>query len=280
MTVKIITDSASDITQEEAQQLGITVVPTYVRFGNVTYRDGVDIDIDEFYRRLTTTKVHPTTAAPSPGDFIRAYQEAARDTDEIVSIHVTRKHSAVFDAALVGKEAVQKQGCRIEVIDSRGVTMWQALVTLAAARAAEAGYGLQQVVDRVHQAISRSRGLGLLDTLRYAVKGGRLSNTIFKVESLLSVKPLLTMRDGEIKPAGLVRNWEKGLERLQEFIRAKPDIESIAIAHSTMPEDAQKLANYVTSLFPNLAPKIARLGPTLGSHTGPGTVLVATIQQG
>ncbi len=280
MTVKIITDSASDITQEEARKLGITVVPTYVRFGNVTYRDGVDIDIDEFYRRLANTRIHPTTSAPSPGDFVKAYQEAARDADEIISIHITRKHSAVFDAALVGKETVQKQGCRIEVIDSRGVTMWQALVTLAANTAAQAGCGMQQVVERVHQAISRSRGLGLLDTLRYAVKGGRLSNTIFKMESLLNVKPLLTLRDGELKPAGLVRTWEKGLERLREFIRAKPDIESMAIAHSTLPHEAQKLANYVSSLFPNLMPKIARLGPTLGSHTGPGTILIATIQQG
>lgn len=279
MTVKIITDSASDITQEEARQLGITVVPTYVRFGNVTYRDGVDIDIDEFYRKLATTRVHPTTAAPSPGDFAKAYQEAARDSDEIVSIHVTHKHSAVFDAARVGRDTMQNKGCRIEVIDSRGITMWQALVTLAATTAAQAGCGLQQVVDRVQQAISRSRGLGLLDTLRYAVKGGRLSNTIFKVESLLNVKPLLTLRDGELKPAGLARTREKGMERLHEFIKAKPDIESLAIAHSTLPTEAQKLANYVTSLFPNLVPKIAHLGPTMGSHTGPGTILVATIQQ-
>lgn len=280
MTVKIVTDSASDITQEEAKQLGIIVVPTYVRFGSQAYRDGIDIDIDEFYRKLTTSTVSPDTAAPSPGDFAKAYEDASRETDEIVSIHVSQKHSAVLDAALLGKEVAEKNGCRIEVIDSRGVTMWQALVAIAAAKAAEAGCELQQVVDKVHDTINRSRGLGLLDTLRYAVKGGRLSNSIFRVETILKVKTLVTLRDGEIKPAGLVRTWGKGMERLQEFIRSKPDIEDIAIAHSNLPNDAQKLADYVKSLFPNLAPHIARLGPTLGTHTGPNTILVATVQQG
>ena len=277
MVVKIVTDSASDITQAEARQLGITVVPAYVNFGNETYRDGIDIDIDEFYRKLATSKIHPSTAGPSPGDFARVYQELARETDEIVSIHLSHKHSSIMESALLGKEAAQDTGCHIEVIDSRGVTMWQALVTIAAARAAGTGYGLQQVVERVHDAISRARGLGLLGTMRYAVKGGRLGNAISRVESLLDVKSLLTVHDGELRPAGLVRTWEKGVERLHEFIRAKPDIESVAIAHSALPNDARKLADYVTSLFPNLVPKIAQLGPILVTHTGPGTMMIATI---
>ena len=138
MTVRVVTDSCSDITQEEAKRLGITVVPAYLRFGNEVYRDGVDIDSHEFYRRLTTNQVHPSTAAPSPGDFAKVYEEAARETNEIISIHVTKKHSAVCDAALLGKEIAERKGCRIEVVDSHGVTMWQGLVAIAAAKAAEA----------------------------------------------------------------------------------------------------------------------------------------------
>ncbi len=273
MTVKIVTDSGSDISQEEARRLGITVVPVYLRFGNEVYRDGVDIDSDGFYDKLATSSVHPSTSSPSPGDFAKAYEEAARETDEIVSIHITGKHSATYDAAMVGKESVNKKGCCIEAIDSRGVTMWQGLVVIAAAKAAEAGYSLYQVVEKVHETIGQLRALALLDTLKYVVKGGRLSNTISKVESLLNVKPLITLRDGEIRPAGLARSRGRGMDRLREFIRSASHIEELAIVHSTTLDDAQALADYACSLFPNVAPRIARLGPALGVHAGPGALV-------
>ena len=131
MTVKIVTDSGSDIEQAEAKKLGITVVPVYVRFGDEIYRDGVDIDSPEFYRKLATSSIHPSTAAPSPGDFAKVYEEAAQETEEIVSIHITSKHSAVCNAALVAKDIAERKGCRIEVVDSKGVTMWQGLVVIA-----------------------------------------------------------------------------------------------------------------------------------------------------
>ena len=276
MTVKIVTDSCSDLPQEEAKQLGITVVPVYLRFGDEVYRDGVDIDSREFYRKLVTSSVHPSTAAPSPGDFAKVYEEAAQETGEIASIHVTSKHSAVCDAALLGKEIAEKKGCRIEVIDSKGVTMWQGLVAIAAAKAAEAGYSLNQVVDRVREAIRQMRGLALLDTVIYAVKGGRLgkaASAISAIESLLHVKLLLTLRDGELRPAGLVRTRRKGIDRLREFIRSALHIEDLAIVYSTTPGDAQTLADYVGSLFPNIVPRIVRLGPALGVHTGPGALV-------
>jgi DegV family protein with EDD domain len=278
MSVRVVTDSCSDIPQEEAKRLGITVVPAYLRFGNEVYRDGVDIDSEEFYRKLATIQVHPSTASPSPGDFAKAYEEAARETSEIVSIHVTRKHSAVYDAALLGKEIVEGKGCRIEVIDSQGVTIWQGLVVIAAAKAAESGQSLEQVVSKAHETIRQLRALALLDTLKYAVKGGRLSNAIVVVESLLSVKAFLTLRDGEIRPAGLTRNRSKGLTRLREFIRSAVHIEDLAIAYSTTPDEAQTLADYARSLFPNIVPGITRLGSALGVHTGPGA-LVTVIRQ-
>ena len=273
MATKVVTDSCSDITQEEAKRLGITVIPAYLCFGDEVYRDGVDIDRDEFYHKLMTSPVHPSTAAPSPGDFAKVYEEAAQETDQIVSIHVTSKHSAVYDAALVGKEIAERKGCRIEVIDSKGVTMWQGLVAIAAANAAEAGYNLQQVVNKVHETIRQLRALGLLDTLKYAVKGGRLGNTIFAIESRLNVKPLLTLRDGQVRPAGLARTRSKGIERLREFIRSASRIEDLAIVHATTPDDAQTLAAYARSLFPNIVPRIARLGPALGVHAGPGALV-------
>jgi DegV family protein with EDD domain len=272
MTIKVVTDSCSDITQEKAKKLDITVVPAYVHFGDEVYRDGVDIDCDQFYHKLVTSRVHPSTAAASPGDFAKVYEETAKETSEIVSIHVTAKHSAMYDSALVGKEIAEKRGCQIKVIDSLGVTMWQGLVVIAAANAAKAGYSLKQVVSKVLETISQLRALALLDTLRYAVKGGRLGNTIFAIESLLNVKPLITLHGGEIRPAGLTRTRVKGIARLYDFIASPPHIEDLAIVYSSTPDDARALADHARSLFPNLIPKISRLGPTLGVHSGPGAL--------
>jgi DegV family protein with EDD domain len=281
MTVKIVTDSCSDIPQEEAKQLGITVVPVYLRFGDEVYRDGIDIDSSQFYRKLVTSSMHPSTAAPSPGDFAKVYNEAAKETDEIVSIHVTGKHSAVYDAALLGKETAERKGCHVEVIDSRGVTMWQGLVAIVAAKAAAAGYSLNQVVDGVREAIKQMRALALLDTVTYIVKGGRLGkaiSAISTIESLLHVKLLLTLRDGELRPSGLARTRRKGTDRLLDFVRSASHIEDLAIVYSTTPNDAQTLANHISSLFLTTVPRIARLGPALGVHAGPG-VLIAVLRE-
>jgi DegV family protein with EDD domain len=275
MTVKIVTDSGSDITQEEAKQLGITVVPVYLRFGEEVYRDGVDIDSDEFYHKLMDSPIHPSTAAPSPGDFARVYEEIAQETGEIVSIHITSRHSAVCEAALTGKEIAEGKGCRVEVIDSKGVTMWQGLVAIAAAKAAKAGCNLQEVVNKAHETISQMRALALLDTVKYIVKGGRLGKALSAIESMLNVKILITLRDGELRPAKMARTRSKGIDRLREFISSALHIKDLAIVYSTTPDDAQTLAEYAGSLFPDIVPQIARLGPALGVHAGPGSLIVA-----
>jgi DegV family protein with EDD domain len=275
MPVKIVTDSAADIPKETARQLGITIVPLIVRFGSQVYRDGDTITADEFYNRLSADRSYPNTSAPAPGEFARAYEELSRETGDIVSVHVTRKHSAVLESAKIGRQMAEKQGRRIEIIDSRGVTMWEGLVAISAAKAACAGGGIDQVVTAANKAIAQMRGLALLDTLRYAIRGGRLSRTIFAVESILNVKPLLTIRNGEVVPAGLSRTWDRGIERLKNFIKSATNIEDVAVVHGTAPEDAQKLIDYIASLFPGIVPRIARLSPTLGVHAGGRTVLVA-----
>lgn len=226
---------------------------------------------------MATSPVHPSTSAPSPGDFAKAYEEVARETGEIVSIHITGKQSATYNAALLGKEIAEKKGCRVEVIDSKGVTMWQGLAAIAAAKAAEAGDNLEQAVSKVHETISQLRVLALLDTVTHVVKGGRLGKAahgISTIESLLNIKLLLTLVDGEIRPDGLVRGRRKGVERLREFVRSVSSIEEVAVVYSTVPDEAQTLADYVYSVFPNIVPRIVRLGPALGVHGGPGALMI------
>ena len=272
MVVKIVTDSASDITREQAQELDVTVVPVYLRFNDVMYRDGVDMDCDEFYRRLTDTQSHPSTAAPSPGDFAGVYEQIGQENTEVISIHITKEHSAAYDSARAGKEMVAGKGRTIEVVDSGGVTIWQCLVVLAAARAAKEGQDIQGVMDVIRQTTGQLRILAFVDTMKYLIKGGRLGHTIYKIESLLNVKPFLTIQGGKIRPVGMTRTRARGVDRLREFIRSSVHIEEVAIAYSTLSEEALELASYTTELFPHVVPHINRIGPALGVHAGPGTL--------
>jgi len=272
MVVKIVTDSCSDISQAEAKLLDIVVVPAYVHFGNQSYRDGVDLDGDEFYHKLLTCPIHPTTAAPSPGEFANVYEAAAKESDEIVSIHVTSKHSAMCNSAIMGKQLLNKKGCRIKIIDSKGITMWQGLVAIAAANASKSGYNLKYIVNQVNVTIENLQALALLDTVKYAIRGGRLGKTISAVESFIGVKAFITLRDGQIHPTGLARTRSKGISRLREFFYSVPNAEEVAIIHSTTIDEAQSLATEAHLLFPQITPRICRLGPALGVHGGPGTI--------
>jgi len=274
MTVKIVTDSTSDIPSQIAQALGVTIVPAYIHFGNKSYRDRVDISEDELYQKLVEGPMHPTTSTPSPGDFAEVYSRLAQESDEIVSIAVTSKGSALYDAALLGKQTVRGK-CRIEVIDSQSISMGLGLLTIAAAKTAQAGESIEEVVKVVRQAIPKTHLLGAFDTTKYMLKGGRLAKVTLSLGAMLRVKPMLTIREGDVIPAGLVRTRTKAIERLYEFAEKHLPIEDLAIVYSTTPEEAQALAEQIKPLIPGRQPLIARLGPALGVHGGPGALIVA-----
>jgi DegV family protein with EDD domain len=272
--VKIVTDSTSDIPAPIAEALGITIVPAYVIFGDDVYRDRVDISEDELYQRMVEGSVHPTTSTPSPGDFAEVYSRLAEESDEIVSIAVTSKKSALYESSLLGKEAVKKN-CRIEVIDSQSTSMGLGLITMAAARAAQAGGSIEEVVTIVRQVIPKTHVLCALDTPKYALKGGRLSKAALVLGTMLRVKPMLTEREGDVVLAGLTRTRDKAIERLYEFVKKHLPVEDLAIVHSTTLKDAQSLAELIQALIPKTQPLIARIGSALGVHTGPGALVVA-----
>jgi len=269
-----VTDSTSDLPSQVAEELGITVVPVYLRFGNKIYRDGVDISHDEFYQKLVKSPVHPSTSQPSPLDFANVYSKLSEETDEVVSIHLSSKTSGTYESALRGKEMVGP-GCRIEVIDSFLISMALGLIVMAAARLARAGESLQAVIDEIRQAILQIRVLGVFDTLKYLLLGGRISRARALAGTLLNVKPLLTMRDGELVQAGLARTRARGVERLFDFARNALNIRELAIVHSTTPDEASSLRERIASIVDESRIHIGRLGPALGVHGGPGTLLLA-----
>ncbi len=273
MTVKIVTDSSCDLPAELVQELGITVVPLYVRFGEEVYREQVDISLDEFYQKLEHGPIHPVTIQPSPQDFINVYQKLSQEADGIVSIHISNRLSGTCNSALQGKGMIEG-GCPIEVVDSQIITVGLGLICMAAAKMAKAGQGLQEVVEEVKQMVPNIHLLALLDTLKYLQKGGRIGKAKALLGSVLNVKPLITLKEGEVVPAGQVRSRSKGIERLFSFVESASNIDDLAIAYNTTPDEAHALAERLGSIFTKEAIKVVRLGTTLGVHVGPGGLAV------
>ena len=274
MTVRVVTDSTADLPARLAEELGITVVPIYVRFGDKVYRDRVDIGEDEFYQRLEQSPVHPSTSQPAPTDFASAYTTLSQETDRIVSIHLSSKVSGTYSSALQGKE-LAKAKCHIEVVDSRSLSMGLGLIAMAAARLARAGEGLPEITNELSEAIAHTRIFGVLDSLKYLLLGGRIGKAKALLGAALNVKPMLTMREGELLPAGLARTRARGMERLYEMVKNALNIQELAIVHSTTPGEASSFRDRIASILDMKRIHIARLGPALGVHGGPGTLLLA-----
>ena len=279
MTIKIVTDSSADLPAQLVQELGITIVPLYVRFGEKVYRDRVDISEDEFYQRLLHDPVHPSTIQPTPQDFANVYQKLSPEVDGIVSIHLPAKLSGTCNAALQGKEMIEK-GCPIEVVDSQVTSMGLGLIDIAAATVAKAGGDLSAVMEEVKQAIPNIHLLFLLDTLEYLLRGGRIGKAKALLGSILNVKPVLTLKDGEVVPAGQVRSRTKGIDRLFDFAKSASNIQDLAVVYNTTPDEAQALRERMGTIFAREQIKLSMVGPMLGVHTGPGALAVAFREKG
>ena len=276
MTVKIVTDSLSDIVSDIAGELGITVVPLYVRFGEKVLRDRVEITTDEFYHRLVHGDVLPTTTQPPPGDFLEVYGQLAKETDEILVIVVSSKLSGTYQSALQAKSMVEGK-CRIEVIDSETVIMGLGLIVLSAAKAARDGAGLDDLVDLVRGAMPRSHAIMSFDTLKYLAKGGRIGRAQGLLGSILSFKPILTVKEGEVSPVTKVRTKAAGMDYLCNFVAGFSKIEELAVEYATTPDDADELIKRVSSFFPEERIYRSTVSPVIGTYTGPNVLSVSVL---
>jgi DegV family protein with EDD domain len=273
MSVKIVTDSTADLPQEVIDKYNIAVVPLTVHFGDTTYLDGVDIHATEFYSLLAGSARLPTTSQPSIGAMAELYSNLTENNSDIVSIHISGKLSGTLNSAMQAIKLPEVK-TRIEIIDSYQTSMGLGLVVLAAARVASENATLAQVLRTTAEAISNTHTFVLVDTLEYLEKGGRIGKAQAYLGSLLKVKPILTMKDGEVHPLERARSRQNGMDRLYERIRSLGKVDDLGVIHSTTPDQAKAFAQQLSPLYTGEI-VIGRFGPVIGTYLGPGALGVA-----
>jgi len=280
MAIRIVTDSSSDLPRHLAEQWSISVVPCYVVIDDHPFRDGVEIPPDEFYQKLASNARLPTTTQPSAADFQTVYGELLGQGHQIVSIHVSGKLSGTLNSAEQAKVALGEAAAGIEIVDSRLVSIPLGLMALAAAQMAGQAGSPQEVADQARRDVPLTNGFFMLDTLEYLRKGGRIGKAHAFVGSVLGVKPILTIRDGEAHPVERPRNRDRATRRLVELAHELSPFSHLAVIYSTEPEQAEDLRGRLSGLLPSDDVVVARFGPTLGTYIGPKSLGVAFVRAG
>ena len=277
MAIRVVTDSTADLPADMAQDLGIHVVPLNVHFGEDTFLDGVDINPDDFYRRLVASARAPTTSQPSVGAFVETYERLLAESDGVVSVHLSSHVSGTHNSATQAREEMGKDK-PIVVVDSLQASLSLGLAVQAAARAAQRGAGLAEVQAEAESASGRAHLFGLLETLEYLQRGGRIGRAQAWVGTLLRVKPILTIRDGIAHPLERPRTRAKGVDRLVELTVEHSPLEGLAVIHSNSPEHAAALVERVAACLPEGKIIVGRFGPVMGTYLGPGALGIALLE--
>ena len=273
MAVTVVTDSSCDLPHELVQQWGIHVVPCGISFGDRAYRDGVNIDREEFYRLLTSSTDMPATSQPTAADFLEVYTPLMQEGREVVSVHLSAKLSATLNSATQAKKALGEDS-PIELLDSQQTSMGLGLIALEAAKLASQGATSQQVTARVEQMRPQTSVFALLDTMEYVRRGGRASRAQSFLASALQIKPILTINDGETYPVSRPRTRKKGLDELAAIVQARTPLEQAAVMYSTEPEDAEALTRRIAAII-GMDVIHTRFGAVLGAHLGTRAVGLA-----
>ena len=278
MAVRIVTDSTADIPQDQARAAGITIVPLTVFFGDEAYLDGVELDSVSFYKKLAASKTLPRTSQPSPAAFQQAYTRLLDEgAGAILSVHLSAKLSGTFQSARTARDTLPDtvKEIPIDIIDSQSISVGMSRAILLAAQEARAGLGLAEIKAHVLDQLARTRILAVLDTLEFVRRGGRIGGARAMLGNMLSVKPIVSLRDGEVIPVEQPRTRSKAYARIAQLVQEMGRVEHVSIAESD-DEVGHQLAQVIQTVYTGELP-IYRLGAALGTHTGPGTAAVAVV---
>lgn len=276
-SVRVITDSSCDLPDELAAQLGIDIVPLTIRFGDTEFVDRRDLSAKEFWTRCARSPVLPETAAPSPGAFEDAFRAAATSgVSGIVCINISSKLSATIQSAQIAAKAVEND-VPVRVVDSLSVTMGLGVMAIDAARRAADGASVDEVADAAESLVSRLKVFGALDTLENLKKGGRVGGAQAMIGSVLSIKPIIEVRDGEVHPESKQRTRARALTYLVDKVKSAGPLERLAVMHGDAP-DVGPFLEQLGAVYPREDIIVGEIGPVIGTHGGPrviGVVLQA-----
>jgi DegV family protein with EDD domain len=278
--VRIVTDSLSDIPDEIAQELDIIRVPCLVHFGEETFRDRVDLSPTEFYQKLVSSPVIPSTSQASPGTFTEIFSKLSDTTNQVYSLHTVKTLTGMYNSARLSSEALMATdplGMQIQVVDSQATSMGLGWLAIYAARAARYGYALDEITELIADVIPRTHCIAMLDTLDYAVRGGRLGKGAAVVGSLLNVKPIISLVNGEVLLVEKIRTQKRAVERIADIVLGSGPIQELAIIHAAAPEMAETLRKHFAETWFEEQIMVCETGPVIGAHTGPGAVGVSWI---
>ncbi len=275
MTIRIVTDSTCDLPEATISRYGITVVPLYINIGVNSYLDGVDLSHEAFYKNLAEYNSFPTTAAPGPESFRQVYETLANEgATEILSIHVSGTLSATLSNARLGAQAAGRVA--VTVFDSRQISYGVGFLAITAANAAVAGRTIAEIVPLLEAQVQRTHLLGILDTLEFLRRSGRAGRIITGLGSLLSIKPVFQMYNGQIV-SERVRTRKRAIKQLIGLLNNLVPLEQAALLHSHTPERVSNLHRQIQHLLPADTVPSVEITPILGAHLGPGGVGIVCI---
>jgi DegV family protein with EDD domain len=276
MGIRVVSDSACDLPPALCEELGIEIVPLTIRFGADELVDRVELTTAAFWERLARSTVVPETAAPSVGAFESTFRRLHEGgADGIICINLSSRMSATMQSAQIAAKALDGV-CPVSVIDSQSASMGIGMLCIEAVRRASEGADLDTIVAAVEDARGRGGLLFTVDTLEYLRKGGRIGGAQALLGSMLSIKPVITVKDGAVEPVGKVRTRSKALRFVVDHVKGRP-VESLCVLHAQAP-DVDAFIAMLEPVMPASKIVVGEIGPVVGVHTGPGTIGVTWLE--
>lgn len=272
--IALVTDSTCDLPESVVKDKNITVIPLNVHFGDETFLDGIDLQSNEFFEKLSTSEIHPQTSQPSVGRFVETYNDLLKKHDSILSLHISSKLSATYNSALQAQKEIGNEN--IKVIDSMNGTLGLGAIVHHIADLNQKGESFENLVKEAEKIIPNAIFMGLVPTLEYLAKGGRIGKARAFMGSLLKIKPILSAVDGEIQSVGKARTLIKGMDFIVDEMKNRK-ISKLFIVHANHEERANLLKEKTKDLIDPKDVILAEFGPVVGTHLGPGAFGVGFI---